>query len=74
MSHRARPANRLTKDGRTKRPVRLTSHCLRPDGVRPRPPLGAWRREPLMYDLAAIAIALACFAFVFVLLWVLERV
>jgi len=27
-----------------------------------------------MYDLAAIAIALACFAFVFALLWVLERV
>jgi hypothetical protein len=30
--------------------------------------------EPLMYDLAAIAIGLACFAFVFALLWILERV
>jgi hypothetical protein len=30
--------------------------------------------EDLMYDLAAIAIAAACFAFTFVLLWVLGRV
>jgi hypothetical protein len=28
----------------------------------------------LMYDLAAIAIALACFLFAFALLWALERV
>jgi hypothetical protein len=28
----------------------------------------------LMYDVAAIAIFLACFAFIFLLLWVLERV
>lgn len=28
----------------------------------------------LMFDLAAIAIALGCFAFVFLLLYVLERV
>jgi len=27
-----------------------------------------------MYDLAAIAIALACFAVIFVLLWVLDKV
>jgi len=27
-----------------------------------------------MYDLAALAIALACFAFIFALLYVLERV
>jgi len=27
-----------------------------------------------MYDIAALAIALACFAFVFALLYVLERV
>jgi len=27
-----------------------------------------------MYDLAALAIAAACFAFIFGLLWVLERV
>jgi len=27
-----------------------------------------------MYDLAALAIAVACFAFLFVLLYVLERV
>jgi hypothetical protein len=27
-----------------------------------------------MYDLAAIGIAAACFAFVFAILWVLERV
>jgi hypothetical protein len=27
-----------------------------------------------VYDLAAIAIAAACFAFAFVLLWVLDRV
>jgi hypothetical protein len=30
--------------------------------------------EKVMYDLAAIAIAAACFAFTFVLLWVLGRV
>jgi hypothetical protein len=28
----------------------------------------------LMYDLAAIGIAAACFAFVFLILWVLDRV
>jgi hypothetical protein len=28
----------------------------------------------LMFDLAAIAIAVACFAFIFLLLYVLERV
>ena len=28
----------------------------------------------LMYDLAALGIAAACFAFVYLLLWVLERV
>ncbi len=28
----------------------------------------------LMYDLAAIGIAAACFAFVYLILWVLERV
>jgi hypothetical protein len=27
-----------------------------------------------MYDLAAIGIAAACFAFIFVILWVFERV
>jgi len=27
-----------------------------------------------MYDLAALGIATACFAFIFLLLWVLERV
>jgi len=27
-----------------------------------------------MYDLAAIGIAAACFAFVYLILWVLERV
>jgi len=27
-----------------------------------------------MYDLAALAIAAACFAFIFLMLWVLERV
>jgi len=27
-----------------------------------------------MYDLAALGIAAACFAFIFLLLWVLERV
>ena len=30
--------------------------------------------RPLMYDVAAIAIALACFAVVFALLYVLDRV
>jgi hypothetical protein len=28
----------------------------------------------LMYDLAALGIAAACFALIFLLLWVLERV
>ena len=32
------------------------------------------RGKGLMYDLAAIAIGLGCFAFIFVLLYVLERV
>jgi len=27
-----------------------------------------------MYDLAALGIAAACFAFIFLMLWVLERV
>ena len=32
------------------------------------------RKSSLMFDLAAIAIALACFAFLFLVLYVLERV
>jgi len=34
----------------------------------------AWQESALMFDLAAIAIALGCFAFLFLLLYVLERV
>jgi hypothetical protein len=36
----------------------------------------ARRRHPevLMFDLAALAIVAACFLFIFVLLWALERV
>jgi uncharacterized membrane protein YqiK len=36
----------------------------------------ACRRQPevLMFDLAALAIVVACFLFIFVLLWALERV
>ena len=45
-----------------------------PDGwTCPTPPC-IERRRSLMFDLAAIAIALACFAFVFLLLYVLDRV
>ena len=33
----------------------------------------SWRGH-LMFDLAALAIAAACFAFIFALLWALERV
>jgi hypothetical protein len=32
------------------------------------------QEPPLMFDLAAIAIAVACFAFIVLLLYVLERV
>jgi hypothetical protein len=35
---------------------------------------GTPQESALMFDLAAIAIAVACFAFIFVLLYVLERV
>jgi len=43
-----------------------------PSGLSETSALG--RRAPLMFDLAAIAIGLVCFAFVYVVLYVLERV
>jgi hypothetical protein len=49
--------------------------CRAGDGDGRRRPSGDFRRRTsLMFDLAAIAIALACFAAVFGLLYVLERV